>query len=182
MKRVRRLLYLAEKRDLQAKISTSSLTSTAAAHGTTSTTRGGGKVKSAFTAVDALTSANAVGIDIYGKRRPEEVLIKATGKAIAKAMNLALFFQQQKDCAVVVRTGSVHAIDDIEVKRDGLDFELDEEGRDEMDVEDGIEKPRKGKKERNNVGKEHIGTNGAMEVPETRVRQTSVLEVAVTLK
>ena len=178
MKRVRRLLYLAGKRDLQGKISTSS---TAAASGITGTTRGRGKASAAFAAVDALTSVNAASTGIHGKRKPEEVLIKATGKAIAKAMNLALFFQQQKDCAVVVRTGSVHAIDDIEVKGDGIDLEADDEDRDEMDVEDGSREPRNEKKEIKNTGKEHASNRGITEIPETRVRQTSVLEVAVTL-
>lgn len=43
----------------------------------------------------------------------EAVTIKATGKAIEKATNLALFFHQQEDCRVTLRTGTVDAIDDI---------------------------------------------------------------------
>ncbi|KAK5070702.1 hypothetical protein LTR16_009311 [Cryomyces antarcticus] len=47
------------------------------------------------------------------EKDPEEVVLKATGKAIEKALNLGLFFQGQEDCKVRIRTGSVAAIDDI---------------------------------------------------------------------
>lgn len=78
---------------------------------------------------------------------PEAVTIKATGKAIEKATNLALFFQQQEDCRVTLRTGTVDAIDDI------------------------VEKP--------NVKRKRPDDDE--ELPETRVRKTSMLEVIVTL-
>lgn len=42
----------------------------------------------------------------------EEVLVKATGKAIEKALNLAVFLQKQQDFRVTLRTGTVDAIDD----------------------------------------------------------------------
>ena len=51
--------------------------------------------------------------------------MKATGKAIEKLLSLVLHFQGQDDVKVVVRTGSVGAIDDI-VNKDGTDEE--EEG------------------------------------------------------
>ena len=172
---------------MQAKISTSTSISSAGAAtaGSIGATRGGGggKASTAFAAVHALNSANATGTGIHGKRKPEEVLIKATGRAIAKAMNLALFFQQQKDCAVVIRTGSIHAIDDIEVKgSERWDVEVDDEERGEMDVEDRGAELRDGKKDAKPIREKCVKDNVDMEVPETRVRQTSVLEVAVTLR
>ena len=71
----------------------------------------------------------------------EEVLVKATGKAIEKALQVALHFQGQDDCIVKLRTGSVGAVDDVIAKED------EEE-----------------------------------EVPETRIRRTSMLEVGISLR
>jgi ribonuclease P/MRP protein subunit POP7 len=48
-----------------------------------------------------------------GAKRSEEVVMKATGKAIEKAMQLALYWQGQEDVLVRVRTGSVGAVDDV---------------------------------------------------------------------
>jgi ribonuclease P/MRP protein subunit POP7 len=77
-------------------------------------------------------------------KEPEEVLVKATGKAIEKALRIALYFQGQEDCAVRLRTGSVGAVDDVLVKERG------EEGEED--------------------------------VPETRIRMTSMLEVGISLR
>lgn len=44
----------------------------------------------------------------------EEVVVKATGKAIDKALGLALMLQKQADLKVTIRTGSTSAVDDIE--------------------------------------------------------------------
>lgn len=52
--------------------------------------------------------------------RDEEVILKATGKAIEKLLGLALHFQGEIDVKVVVRTGSVGAVDDI-VSKNGED-------------------------------------------------------------
>lgn len=57
--------------------------------------------------------------------REEEVVLKATGKAIEKLLGLVLHFQGESDVKVVVRTGSVGAVDDI-VNKEGADGE--EEG------------------------------------------------------
>lgn len=39
--------------------------------------------------------------------------MKGTGKAIEKVLQLALYWQQQEDVMVQIRTGSVGAIDDV---------------------------------------------------------------------
>jgi ribonuclease P/MRP protein subunit POP7 len=56
---------------------------------------------------------NAIEEGVKDKARKEEVLLKATGKAIEKALALAVWFQGQDDVEVVVRTSSVGAVDDI---------------------------------------------------------------------
>lgn len=80
----------------------------------------------------------------------EEVAIKGTGKAIAKVMEMALWFQERSDVYQThLRTDTVIAIDDVEVP--------EPEGEGKEDAE------------------------SRSEIPETRVRYTSVLEVRVSL-
>ena len=62
-----------------------------------------------------------------GKGRGEEVVLKATGKAIEKCLRLAIWWMGQGDVKVMVRTGSVGAIDDVVSVGDGCD-EAEEEG------------------------------------------------------
>ena len=76
----------------------------------------------------------------------EKIFVKATGKVIDRALNLALFLQQQDEYMVRIRTDTVDAIDDIILD--------DDEG----------------------------DQNDARELPESRVRHTSMLEVAVSLR
>lgn len=58
------------------------------------------------------------GLETQGRggKEAEEVLVKATGKAIEKALRVALYFQGQDDCLVRLRTGSVGAVDDLLVQ------------------------------------------------------------------
>lgn len=51
--------------------------------------------------------------------RGEEVVMKGTGKAIEKVLQLALYWQGEKDVRVQVRTGSVGAVDDVVGKESG---------------------------------------------------------------
>jgi ribonuclease P/MRP protein subunit POP7 len=50
--------------------------------------------------------------------RDEEVIVKATGKAIERCLQVGLWAMQQEDLRVEVRTGSVGAVDDV-VERGG---------------------------------------------------------------
>lgn len=59
--------------------------------------------------------------------RDEEVVMKATGKAIEKLLRLAIWWQGQDGVVVKIRTGSVGAIDDVVEK--GGEGELVEESR-----------------------------------------------------
>ena len=96
----------------------------------------------------------------------EEVLLKATGKAIEKVLGLALFFQGQDDLMVKLRTGSVGAVDDIvEVERPKVSsnqtntsaLQDQEKGDIDMNEED-------------------------VDLPETQVRKTSMVEVGISLR
>ncbi|PMD32451.1 hypothetical protein L207DRAFT_518794 [Hyaloscypha variabilis F] len=56
-----------------------------------------------------------------GKGRGEEVLLKATGKAIERLLGVALYFQGQEGVKVELRTGSVGAVDDVVETGDGAE-------------------------------------------------------------
>ncbi|KAF2867254.1 Rpp20 subunit of nuclear RNase MRP and P-domain-containing protein [Massariosphaeria phaeospora] len=108
-----------------------------------------------------------------GAEEEEEVYVKATGRAIPRALEIGVFFQKESDCKVRVEIGSVSAIDDIAVKRERAEEAGAADG-DAMDVDgDDEAKPRKrnGKKK----WKEE-------DIPETRVRTLSSVTVAVRLK
>lgn len=106
-------------------------------------------------------------IDADGKGgTKEEVILKATNRAIEKALGLAVFFQGQGDLEVRLRTGTVGAVDDV------------------LEEDEPRGKRRKGKGgerngEENGDGKKR---DGEEELPETQIRKVSVLEVAITLK
>ncbi|KAF9698696.1 hypothetical protein EKO04_003093 [Ascochyta lentis] len=82
----------------------------------------------------------------------EEVFLKATGRAIPRALELGVKFQGEDDCRVRVEMGSVKAIDDVEVN-------------------EGVQGEKEG-----TVEKEEE------EVPETRIRTLSTVTVCIGLK
>lgn len=56
---------------------------------------------------------NVVGLQHLEKDAREEVLLKATNRAIEKALNLAMFFQQAEGYKVTIRTGTISVVDDV---------------------------------------------------------------------
>ena len=52
------------------------------------------------------------------RTEPEAVILKGTNKAILKVCDLALFFQNQDDVKVRIKTGSVGTVDDFVEKED----------------------------------------------------------------
>ena len=86
-------------------------------------------------------------------KEPEEVVLKATNRAIEKVLGLALYFQGQDDCKVRLKTGTVSVVDDIIVSDDATSSKEDDEAG--ADVED---------------------------LPESRVRKATVVEAAISLK
>lgn len=57
-----------------------------------------------------------------------EVIMKGTGKAIEKTLNLARWWQQQKGVRVILRTGSIATVDDIVGDCGDDDESMEEEG------------------------------------------------------
>jgi ribonuclease P/MRP protein subunit POP7 len=56
-----------------------------------------------------------------GRGKGEEVMLKATGKAIERLLGVALFFQGEEGVKVEFRTGSVGAVDDVVEKENGTE-------------------------------------------------------------
>ena len=87
-----------------------------------------------------------------------EVVMKGTGKAIDKTLQLGLWFQQRDEYGVFIKTASVGAIDDI-VPKDGEPVSVDQ--ADSLEDAPPMEEADE-------------------DVPEARLRYTSVVEVWVT--
>lgn len=173
IKRVEKLLRLADKRDVQAA------TTEAQKNKRKRRRDDDGGAEDEVMAV-----ARGVEEEKERKKRAggvagEEVVVKGTGKAVSKVMEVgAWFLQREGEFVVRVRTESVGAVDDVEVP------EEDEKGGDggggeKMDVDqagagaDGESTVLEGK---NGEEKEAEAVSG------TRVRYLSVLEVAVSLR
>lgn len=134
----------------------------------------------------------------------EEVVLKGAGKAVGRCLELALWFQQREEYVVHLRTGSAGAIDDIEVDEDaeaedtavkpdrseGATTGPSAEDADDTNVgaEDhgGVDPPTEDEKPDTVIAKHVLGPRAAEPdkepIPETRIRYTSVLEVAVSLR
>lgn len=65
----------------------------------------------------------------------EEVILKATGKAIEKALSLALFIQSKDAYSVIIRTSTVEAIDDVVPRYSEQEFVKEEQSTD-LDLSD----------------------------------------------
>lgn len=101
----------------------------------------------------------------------EVVIVKATGKAIDKALGLALFLQEQSEYVIDIRTSSVAAIDDIEVNLTSTSgplatFENETENVEETE----LNQPHTS----NGLDADSHG-----DVPESRIRYTSVVELHI---
>ncbi|KAL2144750.1 hypothetical protein VTI28DRAFT_8596 [Corynascus sepedonium] len=89
------------------------------------TTRGGGR-QSLAARVAALsrakTTAAAAGA-ATSETAPDDVLLVATGRAIGMAVDLAGFFSREKDLAVLMRTRTLSAVDDVVAIDEDADIE-----------------------------------------------------------
>ncbi|KAI9779827.1 MAG: hypothetical protein M1839_007140 [Geoglossum umbratile] len=126
-----------------------------------------------------------------GKVEAEEVILKATAKAIERALNLAIFFQGQQDCRVQIKTGSVGVVDDIvETKRLAIRGESSNTGQGHSLKRKRSESDAGG----NNASADRTTTEPTIEtelqdvgiekeeLPETQVRKTSTVEVLISLR
>lgn len=74
-----------------------------------------GDVEVAVAEEAARLKAASTGPRADGMGEKEKVYVKATGRAIPRALELGVYFQGEGDCVVKVEMGSVKAIDDIEI-------------------------------------------------------------------
>ena len=88
-------------------------------------------------------------------KKTEEVFLKATNRAIEKALGIALYFQKQENCQVRLKTGTVGVVDDI-VEDPNVDDDATE--------------------------REEDGEGDETELPESRVRKMTFIEASITLK
>ncbi|PGH09884.1 hypothetical protein AJ79_05611 [Helicocarpus griseus UAMH5409] len=132
--------------------------------------------------------------------KKEEVFIKATGRAIEKAMSIGKWFEEKEDYAIRVNTGAVMVVDDIvedeelrrkeekkekkeKKKETGSDVSMDMQagGVDVQTTDAGEQAQSKTTtKERKRRGKEAVDANG--DLLESRTRWVNMVEIAVTLK
>lgn len=52
-----------------------------------------------------------------------EVLVRGSGRAMAKTLELAAWFQRQKDCSINLRTMTLETVDDVVIDEDGAEEE-----------------------------------------------------------
>ncbi|KAL6712451.1 hypothetical protein ACN47E_000328 [Coniothyrium glycines] len=158
VKRIRTLLAAIHTRDTQSKTSLAKSARGRMRSGPAGAAQPSGRLDARDVErgiVDAATGA------ARGKRGgEEEVYLKATGRAIPRALELGLRFQSEGGWRVGVEMGSVSAIDDIEVRRGG-------EGEAEGDKGEGKE--------------EGEGQGGEEEIPEARIRTLSAVTVSIAV-
>ncbi|RHZ68284.1 ribonuclease P subunit p20 family protein [Aspergillus thermomutatus] len=132
----------------------------------------------------------------------EEVFVKATGRAIEKALSVGRWFEDRgNEYAVRVKTGSVLVVDDIEedeeAKRKAIaeaERVLQQEPAQEKKDDDGDQTapdpfgdapaPRSSKSEtkKRKRAADALASASGEELPETRTRWVNMVEIAVTLK
>lgn len=117
----------------------------------------------------------------------EEVVLKGTGKAIGKVMELGLWFQQRDaEYHVRLKTGSVCAVEDVQYEEEaekhasaGAQVTEDVvQAASSYEIKQAVAKPMSKVMKR----EEHEAENGKKEISETRIRQLSVLEVYISLR
>ncbi|PGH05035.1 ribonuclease P/MRP protein subunit POP7 [Blastomyces parvus] len=128
--------------------------------------------------------------------KKEEVFIKATGRAIEKAMSVGKWFAEKEEYAIRVSTGAVMVVDDI-VEDEKLKRKQEEKKENENKaVPDALkeappelganhtagplQKSKPAAKKRKRQRSEAVDANG--ELLESRTRWVNVVEIAVTLK
>lgn len=173
IKRVEKLLQLADKRDVQAA-------TTLAKKNSNNKRKRRREDDGGEDEIGAIARFAEEGWEKKKKRvggvGGEEVLIKGTGKAVAKVMEMGCWFLQREGFEVRVKTGSVGAVDDVEVpeREEGEDGGEVGEKMDLDQAEPGADEEGDEKKEEQS--KEVEAVSGA------RVRYLSVLEVAVSIR
>lgn len=124
----------------------------------------------------------------------EEVFVKATGRAVDKAINVGKWFDAKEEYSIRVKTGSVLVVDDVVE-----DEELKEKLRKKMGPEtssaksqasESIAKPDGSEGKAGEAspgrslkkGKKRARVDDDAELPDSRTRWVKMVEIAVTLK
>lgn len=116
----------------------------------------------------------------------EEVFVKATGRAIEKALNVAKWFEEKgTEYTVRVTTGSVVVVDDIvedeEMKAKEEQKRQRQEEQTPTDQGDAASKPESKSAAKKRKCQTAAAEDDA-ELPESRTRWIKMVEVAVSLK
>jgi ribonuclease P/MRP protein subunit POP7 len=119
----------------------------------------------------------------------EEVLVKATGRAIEKALSIAKWFEEKEaEYSVRVKTGSVLVVDDI-VEDEKKKEKEEQKGQRQQEQEQnaagqGGQDPKPESKSAAKKRKRQTAAAEADdgELPESRMRWIKMVEVAVSLK
>ncbi|KAJ5174775.1 uncharacterized protein N7482_000652 [Penicillium canariense] len=125
----------------------------------------------------------------------EEVFVKATGRAIEKALNVGKWFEEKgAEYAVRVKTGSVLVVDDVVEDEEKKERESRKQQRRDGEQPNGTQDSQKTSEEKvesqNSLSKSAAKKNkrpasaisADAELPETRTRWIKMVEVAVSLK
>lgn len=120
----------------------------------------------------------------------EEVFVKATGKAIEKALNVGKWFEEKEaEYAVRVNTGSVLVVDDVVEDEEKKERELKKQQQQRQqrqkqeDGKDGSDSAYLASKDSTKKRKRETPTASEdIELPESRTRWIKVVEVAVSLR
>ncbi|EDU50112.1 Rpp20 domain containing protein [Pyrenophora tritici-repentis] len=133
VKRVRKLLADITKREKQSAASLDSRAGGAARGG-----QHGAKVLEANGRLEAKDVERNVAEEASKKGEARKVggmvYLKATGRAIPRALEIGLHFQEDESCRVRVELGNVKAVDDIEVKSGATEQEQQAEGEADDDI------------------------------------------------
>ena len=117
--------------------------------------------------------------NISSKR--EEVFIKATGRAIEKALNVCKWFEEKEtEYSVRVKTGSVIVVDDIVEDEEKKEQEEQKRQRQEGQQSNPPSESKSAAKKRKRQAPTAV--NPDAELPESRTRWVKMVEVAVSLK
>lgn len=116
----------------------------------------------------------------------EEVFVKATGRAIEKALNVAKWFEEKEtEYTVRVNTGSVVVVDDIvedeEMKAKEEQKRQRQEEQTPTDQGDAASKSES-KSAAKKRKRQAAAAEDDAELPESRTRWIKMVEVAVSLK
>ncbi|PLB40902.1 ribonuclease P subunit p20 family protein [Aspergillus candidus] len=124
----------------------------------------------------------------------EEVFVKATGRAMEKALAVGKWFEEKggEEFAVRVSTGSVLVVDDVEEEEGEKRGVVSEGERGEDDAATGVDagpsttestgRKEGGKKNKRKRTADPAAAAEDAELPETRTRWVNMVEVAVSLK